>query len=103
MHDQHSLVGLVVVDLDAVDGVLKAGALVGVVVVADARLVLELDDVSMSESPESEQAARELNNNQGMETNSVMRDWMLVAAGIERFFLMVYTIAFGLRELVIQR
>lgn len=60
------------------------------------RLVLELDDVSMSESPESEQAARELNNNQGMETNSVMRDWMLVAAGIERFFLMVYAIAFGL-------
>jgi len=60
------------------------------------RLELQLDDVSMSESPESEQAARELNLRDGQETNSVMRDWLLVAAGIERFFLMVYALAFGL-------
>ena len=74
------------------------------------RLELQLDDVSMSESPESEQAARgddhhhhnqdnhhhrhhqddhhhddqcysELNLRDGQETNSVMRDWLLVAAG----------------------
>jgi len=60
------------------------------------RLELQLDDVSMSESPESEQAARELGCQDGSETNSVMRDWLLVAAGIERFFLMVYAMAFGL-------
>ena len=76
------------------------------------RLELQLDDVSMSESPESEQAARgddhhhhnqdhhhrndrhhqddhhhgdqcysELNLRDGQETNSVMRDWLLVATG----------------------
>lgn len=60
------------------------------------RLELQLDDVSMSESPESEQAARELGCPEGSETNSVMRDWVLVAAGIERFFLVVYAMAFGL-------
>merc|ERR1712113_318680 len=48
------------------------------------------------QGPETHQAARELNLRDGQETNSVMRDWLLVAAGIERFFLMVYALAFGL-------
>jgi len=59
------------------------------------RLVLELDNVSMNDCPESEQAARELNG-RSQETNSVMRDWRLVAAGIERFFFLVYALAFAL-------
>jgi len=59
------------------------------------RLELELDDVYMNDFPESEQTARELNGG-SQETNSVMRDWRLVAAGIERFFFLVYALAFAL-------
>jgi len=56
------------------------------------RLMVELDDIS--ESPESEQTGIDLNSHETV-GSLVMRDWVLVAAGIERFFFLIYTIAFA--------
>jgi len=57
------------------------------------RLIVEMDDIH--ESPESDQTDRDLNAH-GQAGSGVMRDWILVAAGIERFFFLIYTIAFAL-------
>jgi len=57
------------------------------------RLVVELDDVQ--ESPESEQTERDLSAH-GQAGAGIMKDWLLVAAGIERFCFFVYTMAFAL-------
>jgi len=51
------------------------------------RLMVEMD--SVSESPESEQDPPE------MSEGRKQQEWMLVAAGIERFFFIIYTIAFA--------
>merc|ERR1712106_1010996 len=57
------------------------------------RLITEMDDVL--ESPESDQAGQDLNAH-GQAGSGIMKDWILVAAGIERFFFLIYTIAFAL-------
>jgi len=56
------------------------------------RLQVEMEDVN--ESPECEQDT-DLSEDEGLGTPSVMRDWFLVAAGIERFFFLVYSLAFA--------
>ena len=69
-----------------------------------------MDDVL--ESPESDQAGQGKNykfwilnliylhytdlNAHGQAGSGIMKDWILVAAGIERFFFLIYTIAFAL-------
>ena len=68
-----------------------------------------MDDIL--ESPESDQPGRgKVYYNYKLETfkscsdlnahcqagGGIMRDWILVAAGIERFFFLIYTIAFAL-------
>lgn len=58
------------------------------------RLVVEMDDIS--DSPESEQTTRVGGYPVDSGGSLVMRDWMLVAAGVERFFFLVYTLAFAL-------
>jgi len=57
------------------------------------RLIVEMDDIM--DSPECEQTNRDLNEH-GQAGSGIMRDWILVAAGIERFFFLIYTIAFAL-------
>jgi len=57
------------------------------------RLIVEMDDIH--ESPESDQSDRDLNAH-GQAAGGVMKDWMLVAAGIERFFFLIYMMAFAL-------
>jgi len=61
--------------------------------VSDTHQRLELDDVQ--ESPESEQIERDLTTH-GQAGGGIMKDWVLVAAGIERFCFFVYTMAFAL-------
>lgn len=56
------------------------------------RLVVELDDIQ--DSPESEQTERDLSSH-GQAGSAIMKDWILVAAGIERFFFFVYSLAFA--------
>ena len=73
------------------------------------RLVLQLEDIS--DSPECEQRTEEDRRWDGGHMmasaaggggggggggSAVMRDWLLVAAGIERFFFLIYTLAFGI-------
>jgi len=57
------------------------------------RLVVEMDDIL--ESPESDQPNQDLNAH-GQAGTGIMKDWVLVAAGIERFFFLIYAIAFAL-------
>lgn len=57
------------------------------------RIGVEMDDVN--ESPECEQDRDLSEEEEGLGTPSVMRDWFLVAAGIERFFFLVYSLAFA--------
>jgi len=56
------------------------------------RLVVELDDIQ--DSPECEQTERDLSSH-GQAGSAIMKDWILVAAGIERFFFFIYTLAFA--------
>ncbi|XP_059082265.1 acetylcholine receptor subunit alpha-type acr-16-like isoform X1 [Tigriopus californicus] len=66
------------------------------------RLVLELTD--MAESEQAGDRDQETGHHGGEERpilsndsqNSVMRDWVLVAAGLERFFFVFYTIIFAI-------
>ena len=63
------------------------------------RLVLELTDMA-----ESEQQAEDEGPEGAMPTtllppndqSGIMRDWVLVAAGLERFFFILYTIIFAI-------
>jgi len=57
------------------------------------RLVVEMDDIL--DSPESDQVGQDLNIH-GQAGSGIMKDWILVAAGIERFFFLIYTLAFAL-------
>lgn len=54
------------------------------------RLVVEMD--SVSESPESDQTTQSISS---ASEGRKQQEWVLVAAGIERFFFLIYTIAFG--------
>ena len=56
------------------------------------RLVVELDDIQ--DSPECEQTERDLSTH-GQAGSGIMKDWLLVAAGIERFFFLMYSLAFA--------
>jgi len=53
---------------------------------------VELDDIQ--DSPECEQTERDLSTH-GQAGSAIMKDWILVAAGIERFFFFIYTLAFA--------
>lgn len=58
------------------------------------RLMVEMEDVN--ESPESEQDTETVQDNTDNVASQVMKDWFLVAAGIERFFFLVYSMAFAI-------
>ena len=58
------------------------------------RLMVEMEDVN--ESPESEQDTETVQDNTDNLSSQVMKDWFLVAAGIERFFFLVYSMAFAI-------
>ena len=57
------------------------------------RLVVELDDIQ--DSPECEQTTERDLSAHGQAGSAIMKDWLLVAAGIERFFFLMYSLAFA--------
>ena len=57
------------------------------------RLVVELDDIQ--DSPECEQTTERDLSAHGQAGSAIMKDWLLVTAGIERFFFLMYLLAFA--------
>ncbi len=56
------------------------------------RLVVELTDMAESE----QQGVEGVADGHASEASGIMRDWTLVAAGLERFFFILYTIVFAI-------
>lgn len=55
------------------------------------RLFLELTDMA-----ESEQEQNSASTSEGNNLSIIMKDWILVAAGLERFFFLLYAIIFAI-------